>query len=481
MGSCRTKSKYWLCIAISTILCIFLAALGVGLTVVDARTPGKDSGKPFSFADLAEKWSPTVVNISATQTIKSSRGFSGNIPRGNFGNDDFFQRFFGDIPERESRQNSLGSGFIISSDGYIFTNNHVVAKADKIKVKLSNGREYDAEVKGKDPNTDLALIKIKPDGDLPCVKFGDSDKLRVGDWVFAIGNPFGLDHTVTAGIVSAKGRVIGAGPYDNFIQTDASINPGNSGGPLFNVDGEVVGINTAIAAQGQGIGFAVPINLAKDVLKDLKAKGYVTRGWLGLSIQDITPDILENMKLKDRQGALVGQVFPGDPADKGGIKTGDIIIAIAGRPVQDTHELLRIVAALPVGKKVVVRIVRDGQEKNLDVVTGERKDLREIATSGKLVDQMGMTLQEITPEMARNLGLSEKGGIVITRVNPNSPADEAGLKAGDIILNVNRIRIQVMKDLTDELARSGKQETIMLLIKREEATLFVTIRRGSNK
>jgi len=476
MNSNRTESKLRFFL-ILTIMFLFLAAPGWGLTVAAARTPVKESGKPFSFADLAEKWRPTVVNISTTQTIKSSRGITGNMPRGNFDNDEFFRRFFGDIPERESRQNSLGSGFIISSDGYIFTNNHVVAKADKIKVKLSNGKEYDAEVKGKDPNTDLALIKIKADGDLPFVVFGDSDKLRVGDWVFAIGNPFGLDHTVTAGIVSAKGRVIGAGPYDNFIQTDASINPGNSGGPLFNLDGEVVGINTAIAAQGQGIGFAVPINLAKDVLKDLKTKGYVTRGWLGLSIQDITPDMAENMKLKERKGALVGQVFPDDPADRAGIKTGDIIIAIAGKQIQDTHELLRIVAALPVGKKVIVRIVRDGQEKNLEVVTAERKDLREIAGGGKLVDQMGMTLQEITPQMARNLGLSEKGGIVITRVNPNSPAEEAGLKAGDIILKINRTTIQVMKDFTDEVARSSTQETIMLLIKREEATLFVTLRR----
>ena len=477
----RTKSDFWFCISILTIVSLFLAAPGIGLTVADARTSGKNTEKPFSFAGLAEKWGPTVVNISTTQTIKSSRGFSGNMPRGNFGNDDFFGRFFGDMPERESKQNSLGSGFIISSDGYIFTNNHVVAKADKIKVKLSNGKEYDAEVKGKDPNTDLALIKIKPDGDLPCVKFGNSDKLRVGDWVFAIGNPFGLDHTVTAGIVSAKGRVIGAGPYDNFIQTDASINPGNSGGPLFNLDGEVVGINTAIAAQGQGIGFAVPINLATDILKDLKDKGHVTRGWLGLAIQDITPDMAENMKLKDRRGALVGQVFPGEPADKAGIKAGDIIIAIAGRPVQDTHELLRIVAALPVGKKVVARIVREGQENDREVVTGERKDPREMAEGGKLVEQMGMTLQEITPDMARNLGLSEKGGIVISLVNPNTPADEAGLKTGDIILKVNRASILGMKDFTDELARSSKQETLMLLIKREEATLFVTIRRGNNK
>jgi len=463
-------------------LCLFLLLLAVpGDFARAAKAPDRDSGRPFSFADLAEKWRPAVVNISTTQTVKSGRGFSGNMPRNFFDPDEFFRRFFGDLPEREYRQNSLGSGFIISDDGFILTNNHVVARADKIKVKLSNGKEYDAEVKGKDPNTDLALIKIKAEEKLPRVVLGDSDKLRVGDWVFAIGNPFGLDHTVTAGIVSAKGRVIGAGPYDNFIQTDASINPGNSGGPLFNLDGEVVGINTAIVAQGQGIGFAVPVNLAKDILKDLKEKGHVTRGWLGLSIQDITPDMAENMKLPDRRGALVGQVFPGDPADKAGIKTGDIIIAIDGRQVQDTHELLRIVAALPVGKKVEVRIRRNGREETKALIVGERKDLREIASGSKANEQLGLTVQEITPEMARILKLTERGGVVITRIKPDSPAEDAGLKVNDVILQVNRLRVQSLKDFTDELARTTKEEPVMFLIKRDDAALFVTLRREGRK
>jgi len=281
--------------------------------------------------------SPIVVNISTTKTFKME-GRS-RSPRGNshpferfFGEDDFFRRFFEEMPERELKQRSLGSGFIISPDGYIFTNNHVVEKADKIKVKLSNGKEYDAAVKGRDPRTDIALIKINPEGSLPAAKIGDSDKLRVGDWVVAIGNPFGLDHTVTVGIVSAKGRVIGAGPYDNFIQTDASINPGNSGGPLINLAGEVVGINTAIVAHGQGIGFAIPVNMAKEILNDLKSKGKVTRGWLGVSVQDITDDIAKGLKLKDQAGALVTEVFEGDPADKAGIKQGDIIRKWTGRP-----------------------------------------------------------------------------------------------------------------------------------------------------
>ena len=269
--------------------------------------------------------------------------------------DDFFDRFFGDIPQREFKQRSLGSGFIISADGYIITNNHVVEQADKIIVKLSDGKEYEAKVIGKDAKTDIALIKIKATDSLPVAETGDSDKLRVGDWVVAIGNPFGLEQTVTAGIVSAKGRVIGAGPYDNFIQTDASINPGNSGGPLFNMEGKVVGINTAIVAQGQGIGFAIPISMAKSILPDLKSTGKVTRGWLGVSVQDITEDIAKSMKLKDRNGALIADVFTGDPADKAGLKAGDVVTEINGKKIKDTHELLMLIAGFRVGETVVIK------------------------------------------------------------------------------------------------------------------------------
>jgi len=291
---------------------------------------------PGSLADLVEKLSPAVVNISTTKVVKMDgkrSPFNDMFPFDRFfgGEDEFYRRFFGDNPEKEFRQRSLGSGFIISKDGYIFTNNHVIERADKIKVRLSTGKEYDATVKGRDPRTDLALIKIIADNSLPTVNLGDSDRLRVGDWVMAIGNPFGLDHTVTAGIVSAKGRVIGAGPYDNFIQTDASINPGNSGGPLFNMAGEVVGINTAIVAQGQGIGFAIPVNMAKEILEDLKAKGKVTRGWLGVSVQDITEDLAKSLKLKDRNGALVTEVFEGDPADKAESSRGTSSLRLTAR------------------------------------------------------------------------------------------------------------------------------------------------------
>ncbi|MDI9570206.1 MAG: DegQ family serine endoprotease [Pseudomonadota bacterium] len=456
----------------------FLLTFCVSATVAGAaKTTTGDYGRMFSFADLAEKWGPAVVNISATQTVRSGRGLYGNMPRRFFDQDDFFRRFFGDMPEREYKQNSLGSGFLISPDGYIFTNNHVVAKADKIKVKLSNGKQYDAEVKGKDPNTDLALIKIKADENLPYVRLGDSDKLRVGDWVFAIGNPFGLDHTVTAGIVSAKGRVIGAGPYDNFIQTDASINPGNSGGPLFNLSGEVVGINTAIVAHGQGIGFAVPVNLAKDILKDLKEKGHVTRGWMGLSIQDITPDMAENLKLPDRRGAIVSQVFPGDPAHAAGIETGDIIRAIDDRTIENTQELLRIVAALPVGKKVEVLIFRNGRELRKSLVIAQRKEARDLASGAGSNGRWGLTVQEVTPDMARTLKLTEKGGVIVTRIDQDSPAEDAGLKVNDVILQINRTRIQSLRDYTDEIARSEKEATVMLLVKRGDGALFVTLRQ----
>lgn len=463
----------------------FFILFAVSLTLLLLQlVTGTALAAPPSFADLAEKLSPTVVNISTTKIVKGGTlsPFGKGMPfQRFFGNDDAFRKFFGDMPEREFKQNSLGSGFIISSDGYIFTNNHVVEKADKIKVKLSNGKEYDAEVKGRDPNTDIALIKINPAEKLPAVRFGDSDKLRVGEWVFAIGNPFGLDHTVTAGIVSAKGRVIGSGPYDNFIQTDASINPGNSGGPLFNLSGDVVGINTAIVAQGQGIGFAIPINTAKSIMNDLKMKGSVTRGWLGISIQDVTDDISETLKLKDKKGALVGQVFEGDPADKAGIKTGDIIIEVKGKVIQNSHELLRIVAALTVGEKISVKVWRDGKEKVFEITVGERKDEKLLAGKGKVDEQFGMTVQEMTPDMAKHFGLPEKSGVIITRIREGSPADDAGLKVQDIILQINRVKVSAIREFLKEMSRDRSEGTVLLLIKRGDATFFTTLRIKASK
>ena len=459
---------------------IFLVTLfSIILTGVCFSYAGAESTEirrsDFSFADLSEKLGPAVVNISTTKTIKAQPFPGGNMPFGPFGQDDFFRRFFGDRPEREYKQTSLGSGFIISSDGYIFTNNHVVERADKIKVKLSDGREYDGEVKGKDANTDIALIKIKPSAPLTAVTFGDSDKIRPGDWVFAIGNPFGLNHTVTAGIISAKGRVIGSGPYDNFLQTDASINPGNSGGPLFNIKGEVVGINTAIVAQGQGIGFAIPINTAKGFLPDLQGKGYVTRGWFGVTTQDVTGEIAKNLKLKEARGALVSHVIEGDPADKGGIQAGDVILGIDKKIINDSRDLLMAVASLPVGAKTSIKIWRDGRELVRTVVVAERKDKKDAEEPDSTSEIVGMTVQEMTPEMTKHFKLPAKTGVIITSIAADGIAENAGLRVRDIILEVNRKAITSLEDYVSIMSRKTEDGMYLFRIKRNDSFFYVTL------
>ena len=430
---------------------------------------------PPSFADLAEHVKPVVVNISTTKTFKNRKGFGMPFGRSPFG-DDFFDRFFGDIPQREFKQRSLGSGFIISNDGYIFTNNHVVEQADKILVKVSDGKEYEAKIIGTDAKTDIALIKIKPSNSLPVVEIGDSDKVRVGEWVIAIGNPFGLEQTLTAGIISAKGRVIGAGPYDNFIQTDASINPGNSGGPLFSMDGKVIGINTAIVAQGQGIGFAIPINMAKSILADLKTKGKVTRGWLGISVQDITEDIAKNLNHKDKSGALVSDVFKGDPADRAGIKVGDIIKEINGKAIKDTHELLLTAAALHVGEKMTVKALRDGKEMLFEVVVVERKDKSEVVSTNRGKGYFGLAVQEINPEVARQFGIGKNDGVIVTDVAGGSPADDVGIQPQDIIAQVNKVKISSIKDYNREMSKAAERKSVTLLVKRGKESFFVALR-----
>jgi len=442
---------------------LFLCA-GVlsGLVPGWGPTPALASGKdnvvvtPASIPDLVERLSPTVVNISTARIVK-------------------------DLLGRDFNQRGLGSGFIISEDGYIFTNNHVVDKADKIEVKLANGKEYDAEIKGRDAATDLALIKITSPVKLPYARLGDSDRSRIGEWVFAIGNPLGLDHTVTAGIISAKGRTIGAGPYDNFIQTDASINPGNSGGPLCNLAGEVVGINTAIVAQAQGIGFAIPINMAKEILEDLKTSGKITRGWLGLTSQNITDDMRQSLKLKDRQGTLVGNVFTGDAADQAGIKIGDVILEVAGQTVKDDRELGRIVAKLHVGSKVNVKVFRNGKEITLPIVIAERKDPQEQASGSHATEQFGITAQEVTPEIAKYLGIPEKTGVIITNVKAGGSADEAGLKLRDIILKVNNIEISGLKEYEAALTAGNKGDALLMLIRRGKVNFFVTLKKGKEE
>lgn len=363
---------------------VVLLLLGViiGAILVSEMGCGKKKGEaevigfPQSFVELVEKVTPAVVNISTITTVRIPgnpfRHFFGPPEESPFG--DFFRRFFGDIPDREVKRQSLGSGFIIDKEGYIITNNHVVEKAEEIKVKLSEGKEYQARVVGRDPKTDLALIKISsPFKDLPTLPLGDSDKVKVGEWVLAIGNPFGLEHTVTQGIISATGRVIGAGPYDNFLQTDAAINPGNSGGPLINMKGEVIGINTAIIATGQGIGFAIPSNMAREIVSQLREKGKVVRGWIGVSIQTLTPELAQAFGLKEAKGALVAEVTAGSPADIAGLKNGDVIVLFDGHEIKDTKDLPRIVSETPVGKTVEVKVIREGKERIFKITVAEMK------------------------------------------------------------------------------------------------------------
>ena len=442
------------------------------------------SGLP-SLAELVKELKPTVVNISTTKLVRSPlddffRGF-GDSPD-SFGNE-LFRRFFGDQP-REFRQKSLGSGFIIDKEGYILTNNHVVEKAEEIKVKLSDQqKEYDAKIIGTDPRTDLALIKIKGAGDFPAVHIGDSDTLEVGEWVVAIGNPFGLEQTVTTGIISAKGRVIGAGPYDDFLQTDASINPGNSGGPLFNLKGEVVGINTAIVAGGQGIGFAIPVNMAKRLLPQLK-KGRVTYGYLGVLPQDVTPELADSFGLKDTTGVLIGDVISGEPAEKGGMKKGDVVLEFNGKTVDNAHHFRKMVGDTPVGTKAKITVWRDKRRKTLTVTVGEIPE-QQVATAPSKPEETGrwgLSVQDISPAIVDQLGLPDNTGVVITQVEPNSPAREEGLQRGDVIIEVEHEPVKNMADFKKyiELNQKQKKNTILLTVRvkaNNYRTLFVVLKK----
>jgi serine protease Do len=418
-----------------------------------------------NFSALAKQVQPGVVNIRTVKTTKEGgpvfRHFFGNP----FGNRDPFGE---GGPGREFKQRSLGSGFIIDREGFIVTNNHVVENADQIKVRLADEREFDAKVIGRDAKTDLALIQIDGAKDLSPLKMGDSGNLEVGSWVLAVGSPFGLEQTVTAGIVSAKGRFIGAGPYDDFIQTDASINPGNSGGPLLNMNGEVVGINTAIVAQGQGIGFAIPVNLAQTIIAQLKEHGSVTRGWMGVGIQDLTAELAQYYGIKDQKGVLVTQVFPGDPADKAGIMSKDVIIAVNGKPVGTSRELSSAVAGMPVGKEVPVKILRDGREQTVKVQLAERKDTEQTAKGAvPETDELGIRAADLNPEVARRFGIDEsEKGVLVAAVKAGSKADQAGLQQGDIVKEVNRVAVQSVNELKAEFAKAKPGDSVPFLVKR---------------
>jgi serine protease Do len=437
-----------------------------------------------SLADLADKVRFAVVNISTTKVIKGhplQPFLNPDSPFRDFFGDEFFKRYFGDNPPQGGmKTNSLGSGVLIDQEGLILTNNHVIEKADEIKVKLESGKEYPAKVVGKDSKTDLALIQVKPGPNFPKpAALGDSDTMRVGDWVMAVGNPFGLGHTVTVGIVSAKGRVIGAGPYDDFLQTDAAINPGNSGGPLFNLNGEIIGINTAIVAQGQGIGFAIPINMARELLPSLKA-GKVIRGWLGVMIQDVTPELAESFKLKEAtKGVLISDVVPDGPAEKAKLERGDIVTRFNGKEVDNAHTLSRMVAATVPDTKVAMEVIREGKTITVDATIGTMPEGYGEPGGGKQAGAWGLTVQNITPELAERFGWSKgEQGVVISGVDPGSPAAEAKLRQGDLIQEVNRRKVKNLREYNQAMEAAKKEESLLLLIKRGDHTFWVTLKAG---
>lgn len=429
-----------------------------------------------SLAPLAEKLTPSVVNIKVVKMEKVQFQFPG-FPEGPFG--DFFERFNNgrQLAPPEQRVQGSGSGVIISADGYILTNNHVVEGAKELRVTLADQRDFNAEIVGRDPKTDLAVVKIDGANNLPAAEMGNSDGLKVGDAVMAIGNPFGLNQTVTSGIVSAKGRIIGAGPYDDFIQTDASINPGNSGGPLINMNGEVVGINTAILPNGQGIGFAIPVNTAKPLIPQLVKNGEVTRGFIGVNIQSVTPEIAQAMKLGNHTGALVADVIPGGPAEKAGIERGDLIVSYDGKAIRDSHELPAMVAGTPVGETARLTVLRDGSEREMKVEVAKlpSEKTSEDDSPQKSHEVWGLMLRDVTPQVADEYSLKDAQGVLIAGVQPGSPADRASLRKGDVILEVNRKPVKSLEDVKKNIARAGETDSLLLLVRRNNATLFVPL------
>lgn len=455
-------------------LSVRFLVLGLVLVLV---LPVYALAKPVNldFVELAKKLNPTVVNIRTAKNIKPKQRLKRPQQQNPFGNnffDDFFNRFFDDMPQqRPHRQQSLGTGFIISDDGYILTNNHVVNGADEVIVKLSDGRELKGEIKGLDEKVDLALIKINDKEKLEFAELGDSDVLEVGEWVVAIGNPFGLSHTVTAGIVSAKGRVIGSGPYDDYIQTDASINPGNSGGPLFSASGKVVGINTAIiAGGGGGIGFAIPVNMAKGVVNQLRDTGKVTRGYLGVRFQPLTADLAKSFGLDSEKGALIASVEKDTPAEQAGLKAGDVILEYDGKQINEGNELPRYVAVTPVDKKVKLTIFRDGKKMAVHLVVAKLKDgsVETAAGGGSNSEKLGVTVEELDKAKAERLGLRDSGGLVITEVKPGSQAEEAGITPGSIVMEINGQRPDTLAAFDSVTAKLSKGGVVRLLLRRPD-------------
>jgi serine protease Do len=438
-----------------------------------------------AFVQVAQSVRPAVVNVATTQRPKAQEGrrppqvppqFQG--PFRDFFGEEFFERFFGQPGQRERR--SLGSGVIVDKRGFILTNNHVIEQADQIEVRLSDKRRFTARVVGKDPKSDLAVIKIDTPDDLPVATLGDSSKIRIGEWAIAIGNPFGLNQTVTVGVISAVGRSdVGITMYEDFIQTDASINPGNSGGPLLNLNGEVIGINTAIVATGQGIGFAIPINMAREIKDRLISQGKVVRGWLGVGIQELTEELAAQFGVKPEEGVLVSNVMKGSPAEGGGVKSGDIIQEFNGIRITNVQQLQREVAQTSVGSQVTLRVLREKQGLTLTVALGEQPAELTAAEPGaapsETAERFGMTVQEMTPELRSQLRLANIDGIMISSVEESGPAAAAGIRPGDIVTEANREPVKSMRDFARILGKMQRGSNLLLLVRRNGNSRFVVL------
>ncbi len=448
---------------------------------------------PISFAELVDRVKPAVVNVSTTQKAAASENQGGqapfNVPPGY---EEFFKRFFGEQAPRgrggqpeapPGETHSLGSGFVIDPAGWVVTNNHVIGDASAVSITLNDGTQLSAEIKGRDVKTDLVLLKVESATPLPFVAFGDSEKARVGDWVVAVGNPFGLGGTVTAGIISAHGRNINAGPYDDFIQTDAAINRGNSGGPMFNLAGEVIGINTAIFSPtggNIGIGFAIPSVMARMVISELREKGHVERGWLGVQIQSLTPDLAAGMGLDQKKGALVADVIAGTPAAQAGLQRGDVILRFGDRPIDNAHDLPRLVATTAAGATLPTTIVRNGREQTLQVTIGRMPSEQKQASAenGESKSQLGLVVGPITPQLRDQMNLDASvQGVVVADVRAGSEAARKGVRPGDIIVEINRQPVAKPGEVAAAMdqARRDKRKAVVLLLKRENSQRFVAL------
>lgn len=444
---------------------------------------------PATFSDIAEKVGPAVVNISAMRLVQSPFAYPQQFADPQM--QEFFEYFFGPQFQREmppQQSTSLGSGVIVDPEGYILTNNHVVEKSAEILVKTNDGKEYKAKIVGTDPKTDVAVLKLEGRRSWPAAAMGDSDAAKVGDWVVALGSPFGLEQTVTSGIISAKGRVIGQGPYDDFIQTDASINPGNSGGPLVDLDGRIIGINTLIVSRSGGslgIGFAIPVNMAKRVYQDILKTGQVRRGWLGVYIQPLTAELADHFQVPNAEGVLVTAVAQGGPADRGGLKAGDVIVRFNGQNVKNPNELQRLVGGTHGKESIEVEVLRNGKTLRQKVQVGDQAEAeaqpatpvpRAAVKAGGAVNVLGLMFEELTPELARQLKTDDLAGVAVKAVQPGSPAEGAGIQPGDIIREINRLQVKSRGVADKALKALRPGDELLLKIERQDYPIYMVMK-----